>query len=684
MSEVCIIDFFNEDSITEKSDGNYKTICPSCGLQGGRTEGMILFPETNSWYCHSSGKHGGIIDLVALKFKLIGCIDCLETDEKRSVLSGDLFKQTLDILQENYSEEVYEGVLKIVGCESYNVRKYLIEKFNKKGELVSSSVDVDKVAYYLIKKFQIKTIFGIKEESLYVYTDGLWSRTGKGILISSIERLLGVYAKNNSVKEILDKVKRKTESNREEFETVPEFMTPLLNGVLDLSDINDIKFLPHDKKYNFKKIFPVEYNPKARCPKNIKFIRETFYESDIQQFQEYGGLHLIRRYLFKKAAIMQGKKDTGKTVVVNILKSFCGNGNVSGLSLQKISQGKSFDLLFLKDSFANIFDDLSAQDLSDSGGFKMSVGDGDITGEQKFGDQIRFRNTAKQTHTCNKFPSLKNLDDDAYYDRLLIWHLGNVVNIEKRNPKLIDELTTKKEFSGLLNWFIEGYVRLIKQNKFSNEKTCEEIKELMTSNSNILAKFSNVILEYSPGSKLTKEQLYESYCIFCSKQDTPTAPESKIKIGNSLTRFASYILDSKSGGERYWLNVKLRDDWDTFLKTYRGEFESNSDSNINNIIFQKSSHSPQSQREIKIRKPLSVVAKLPPQKTTPHVSKPKSDREIQFWEAEECKGIIPNHTKEDILKWWKDNPKTDYKEMYYKFGVGSIKFWNELKHEGLL
>ena len=45
--------------------------------------------------------------------------------------------------------------------------------------------------------------------------------------------------------------------------------------------------------------------------------------------------------------------------------------NKSNLSLHKIGAGKGFDLLSLKDKLLNVFDDLSARDLADHGGFKM-------------------------------------------------------------------------------------------------------------------------------------------------------------------------------------------------------------------------------------------------------------------------------------------------------------------------
>jgi P4 family phage/plasmid primase-like protien len=680
-----IIKVFPKDwDIKECSNGTFKTECPHCGLQGNRTQGFILYPETNTWSCHTSKKHGGLLELVAMQNKTITCDDCCETGEKKEVLDEEQCNEVLDILKDSFG---LDFLFKFMSKYSYNYEKFLVYmrflhiETNTKGVVISKNVLIDNVADHIIKKFEIKTVFGVKEESLYVCEEGMWSHKGKGIIISEIEKVLRNFAKNHAVREVFDKIKRKTETSREEFEIVPDFMTPLINGVLDLSDVDNIKFLPHNKEYNFKKRFPVKYNPKAKCPITLKFIKDTFYDCDIPQVQEYCGLHLIRRYLFKKACLIQGPKNTGKSVYVNQLSRFCGKENVAGLSLQSISHGKTFDLICLKDAFANIHDDLSSKDLSDSGGFKMAVGDGDITGEQKFGDHIRFRNTAKQTFACNTIPTVENIDDEAYYDRWLIWNVEKVVPPEKRNPKLIDTITTEQELSGILNWFIEGYVRLIKQNRFSNEKTCEEIKELMLHNSNPLAKFATMVLEYAAGAKISKDEMYEAYCNFCSNEEPIVSPNSKVKIGTSLTRFVPYVLNSKSGNERYWLNVKFRDDWDNLKNNISvNQKKVNTQPTFTNMLI---SNSPQSSHDYKVKLPNNEI-KTNTNKKIKTIKKPKSDRQVQFWDAKECKQIISKHTKEEVLNWIKKNNGVNSNQLYEKFGVGCLKFRNDLVKDGLI
>jgi len=668
-----ILDLFKSEELTEKSDGNFKTICPDCGLQGGRTEGFILFPENNRAYCHSSHKNFNLLTTAGLKFKIIKCLDGCDSGEKIEV-DNDIKNLIYESIREKYDENFYIEFQR--ACESYDY--FLIEKLDSKGK-ISKIVDIDKVADYIINKYNIKTIYGLKEENIYVYENGIWNITGKGLIKSTTEDLLDMWSKNNIVNEVLEKIKRKTEISKEEFDNVPEYKRCFINGVLDIEDIENIKFLPHSKEYNFKTKFPIIYDKKNKCPKNIKFIKETFYPEDIPQVQEWFGLHLPKIYLYKKAVIIHGPKNTGKSVFLNLLTKFLGIDNVSDLSLQKISSGKGFDLLVLKNKYGNIHDDLSSKDLNDGGGFKMSVGDGYISGEQKFGDHDRFRNSAKQTFACNKIPSVKDIDDDAYYDRFLPWKLDNVVDSNNKNIKLINELTTPEELSGLLNWALNGYYKLMKQNKFSNEKTSEEIKELMIEHGDTLAKFVSEKLIENAGCKITKEEMYQHYCHYCLFQKPKLSPCSKDQLGKKLRRYAPYISNEKSQNERYWLNVKFNSlsnmTPDTSLKITCLQIKNsiNKGVKINNIKL-PNPYLLSPDKSIKINKNLSK--KL--------VTKKKTEREMQFWEIDECKDIVPTHTKEQLYEWLKQNPNYTNKQMEEKWGVGCFGFHNELIREGLI
>jgi len=311
--------------------------------------------------------------------------------------------------------------------ERSNTDWFLSYFYNNSGEIKDKKVNIDRVSDYIIDCYNIKTIYGLREESIYVYDQGIWIPKGKGLIKSEIENILGSFAKNNIVQEIMEKVKRKTNEDRQDFEIIPKDKICLENGVLDISDINNIQLLNHKKEYNFKSKLPLKYDPDSDCPAIKDFLEQSILPDDQAQVQEWFGFHLEQFYRFKKAVVLKGPKDSGKSVFLNLLTAFVGGENISGLSLQKISTGKPFDLLSLKDKRANICDDLSAKELKEGGGFKMCVGDGYIDGEQKFGDHIRFRNTAKLTFACNKIPHIGDLNDDAYFDRLLVWRFDNFI-----------------------------------------------------------------------------------------------------------------------------------------------------------------------------------------------------------------------------------------------------------------
>lgn len=670
MKEINIKDLFKKEELQEKGDSNYKTICPECGLQGGRTEGFIIFPKTNTSYCHSSKRWFSLLQTAGLILKIIKCID---GNNKNEIPEEDEYKDEIyDGIEEKYNKEFL--IIFKIACG--DIQDFLIKKTDTKGK-ITKFVNIDKVSYYLINKFDIKTIYGLKEENIYIYNGGIWSITGKGLIKSETEKLLGLWANNNIVNEILEKIKRKTETSRKEFDIVPEFKRCFLNGVLDIEDIHNIKFISHSKEYNFKNKFPIKYNPKSKCKKIKEFIENTFYPSDIKQVQEWFGLHIPHRYLFKKAVIIHGTKNTGKSVFLNLLTSFIGHDNVADLSLQKISGGRGFDLLVLRDKFGNIHDDLSSKDLNDGGGFKMCVGDGFISGEEKFGDHYRFRNSAKMTFACNKIPSVKDIDDDAYYDRFLPWQLDNIITSKERNIRLINELVNEEELSGLLNYALKGYFRLIEQNKFSNEKTSEEIKDLMIENGNPLARFVSEMLLEDVGNKISKEEMYNQYCHYCISQKPKLSPCSKDQLGKQLSRFAPYILSSSTGKERYWLNGKINSlsnltPITPFKKLYCCKKEEVKEGFNNTYIkLPKMSYASDDDPQEKGIKLSRIIVKHK-----------QTDREIQFWEAEECKDIVAECSKAEVLDWILKNPKYIHQKLYDKFGIGFYKWESQLKKEG--
>jgi P4 family phage/plasmid primase-like protien len=489
-----------------------------------------------------------------------------------------------------------EGYKKLVEVETED---FIITKYKDNGEVKSKKVDIEKVSNYLLQKHNFKTWFGKKSDYCFNFDGKIYSTKSRGLVKVECEELLNSYCRKNLVEEIYDKIKRKSKIEREEFEKLDTNYIPLENGIWD---IENKKLIPHSKDFNFTFLIPQEFHEDAKCPNWFKFIDESLYPEDIPVMQEWFGFLLYREYFIKKGIICVGEQNTGKSVLLDTAIKFIGDLNKCGLSLQKITSGSDFTKLSLKGKHANVYDDLSSNDLSDGGAFKVATGGGYISGEEKFGEYQEFRSFAKQMFATNKIPPVKDNDDLAYFGRWIVFKFDNVP--EKLDPFLRKKLWSKEEMSGILNWALEGLYRLLENGKFSYRKDSEEIKLVMEMSGNPLAQFSGEVLQKEDGNVITKDEMFKYYSLWCSETNRPRL--SKEMLGRRLESACSYILATKDKA-RIWKNAKISDSWkkkleniqnmsisdtsDTFQKNMRNISKSskNDKNRIVDIIFEKAS-----------------------------------------------------------------------------------------------
>ncbi len=473
----------------------------------------------------------------------------IELEKSNPELSAFLLEQGRQKQAEKHLKDIFEGEKKQNEKKEVNQWKLIIE--DEKGK---KKVSIDAVADYLIHLFNFKTILGSRDDKIYLYDEGIYKNIGKSKIITQTEEMLGSYCRTNVVNEILEKIKRRTAIDKEEFNKMPENLICVENGILN---ITTREFSGYDPNYYFTKKIPIIFNVDSKPEKIMGFLKEVIYPEDLSTIQEWFGFCLYKRYFIKKSMILFGEKNTGKTVFLNILSSFIGSSNISGLSLQRISVSDKFGLASLKDKMINSYDDLSTKDLSDSGGFKIATGGGYITAEYKFGDSFQFMTYAKNIFATNKIPNVKDINDDAYYERWIPIPFDNQIETDKQKNFLINELTTADQLSGLLNWALEGLDRLLQNGKFSYNKTSEEIKMLMLRQNNPLISFVDEVLYRDDGNRIDKETMYKIYSNWCQVKRVPRM--SKEQIGRSLAKYTNYII-AKGGNERVWENVNIHNE----------------------------------------------------------------------------------------------------------------------------
>lgn len=411
------------------------------------------------------------------------------------------------------------------------------------------------IANYLLKKFTILTIDdGGARKEIFGYQEGIYIPF-REVLEKQIKSILNELFTKNLVTEILTQVEIESYASREVFDEMDRDLINLENGVLRISDRTLLK---HDPKYYFLYKIPVNYKPALDCPEIKKFLTQSLNKRDVPICQEWLGFSLYRYLFLKKAIIFVGRRDTGKTTFLNLMKDFLGADNTCAVSLQTLTYDK-FSKISLYHKMSNIYDDLSYSDIKKNGEFKQITGRSVLRGEEKFKGSFNFISFAKLTFSCNKIPLVADLDDEAYFDRWLIVPFDIVVPKEKQDPFLEEKLNTDLELSGLLNYALEGLDRLLEAKKFSFEAEPEEVKRLMLRSEPVSA-FTYDWLEESGDrdtSWLSKDDMFGAYTMYCKSNNL--TPVDKKNFGKKLNLYCKFIIDSKSGNSTGWRLAKFNE-----------------------------------------------------------------------------------------------------------------------------
>jgi len=346
-------------------------------------------------------------------------------------------------------------------------------------------------------------------EEIFYYKDGYYHRNG----ILMIRKLINYYLEEMSSeyykREIIGTMSDFNNKSRAELEP-PLHLINVKNGIYN---IRTGELIPHSKEYYFINQIPIEYNPKAKCPKFNKFVSEVVYEKQIPLIQEMFGFTFYREYFIHVAFMLVGGGRNGKGVLVNILERLLGSQNVSTEPLEDLTS-RPYASAELYGRMLNIGSEISDSELKNSNKFKILTGNEPIKGEVKYGATFSFRNYAKLIFNTNQIPYSR----DHTYGFKQRWIIIPFPNTFPRGAKGTDPFVERRivedeeEMQGIFNWAMEGLKRLMNKYDFTYEASNQYENMINPGKKFIL---DNLTLQY--GNVLSRNEIYNKYRIFCEE-----------------------------------------------------------------------------------------------------------------------------------------------------------------------
>jgi len=245
---------------------------------------------------------------------------------------------------------------------------------------------------------------------------------------------------------------------------------------------------------------PAIYDSKATCPYWEKALAEWIPSADSVAFlQEFVGMCLIPDISFRTAVFLYGTGSNGKSMFLDAVRLLFGDGLVS-IPLHRLTD--RFTTAYLQNKLVNICGDIDAKYISETGILKGIITGDVLRAEYKHGKGFDFSPVVRFLFSANSLPPVAD-KTHGWYSR---WKYVKFPKTFAINPtyKLEYDRLFKSELSGILNWALEGLIRLKEHNtwSYSEDMKMSEI-EYRSENDNVAAFLDEYTdqVEYSGNTK---------------------------------------------------------------------------------------------------------------------------------------------------------------------------------------
>lgn len=261
---------------------------------------------------------------------------------------------------------------------------------------------------------------------------------------------------------------------------------------------------------------------------------------------------------YQKAIIFYGQTDTGKSVLIDILRSLFPEDRTTTVSPDKFKS--DYNLALLATSALNTYEELPDAKSISSPEFKALVAGGRMLGRPIYGKPIEYRARASHVFSSNFLPTTNEITD-AFFNRWILFDFKNPV--KKKDIDLMNKIV-KDELSSIFYWALMGMKRLIaNDNKFSISSSHEHLMTRWTRTSNIVLEFLHDTDWIQIDHEDTKKKSLKSELFYCFRDWCRYHDRKATQKGEFNHRVMQYLKIEeawKLDGNEIWRGIAINFD----------------------------------------------------------------------------------------------------------------------------
>lgn len=309
----------------------------------------------------------------------------------------------------------------------------------------------------------------------------------------------------------------------EEKVPLPPRYWPFWDGLVD---IQTGSYVENTGEYFYTSNLSCAYAPEAKCPTFEAFVQScTGGEPILEELiWETIGYVLSGDTKAKKFFVLIGPKDTGKSLLANIISALLGNESVQAIGINEVA--RPFAISELVDRKLAVCMDLGDEVINESaiGVIKAVTGGDLIRAEAKYKAGKTTAISARFLFGTNHRIRTKSLDL-AFADRQIAIPFLYPVPKERQDKEMLEKIQT--ELPGIAVKAIKAYLRLVANNYiFPDANSLIPSKEEI-SHEQVVSDFITNCCEFSSEARVSTEKLYQEYTSFTMGKNLPALEKGK-------------------------------------------------------------------------------------------------------------------------------------------------------------